>query len=71
MPSRSAHSLPSAQSLRELTLDFFLPLERMHDLAKAAHAGRGVERGAHDTVSGSQGEGVQPYARAASAWPCP
>lgn len=31
------HSAQTLQSLRELTLDFFLPLERMRDLAKTSH----------------------------------
>lgn len=32
-----AHSAQTVQSLRELTLDFFLPLERMHELARTSH----------------------------------
>jgi len=31
------HSAQTVQSLRELSLDFFLPLERMRDLAKTSH----------------------------------
>ncbi len=31
------HSAQTVQSLRELTLDFFLPLERMRDLAKTSY----------------------------------